>query len=477
MPHAFKPEQVPVIELDGFGLSFHEKVVLQSVSFNLAPQGCHVLLGPSGTGKSALLRTLAGFNDAHPAAQSWGKALYRGRALTPDNRPPLMVQKAQLMVATVLDNLQSGLPDRARMTRAAQLEHIERTVEALGETWVTGAFATPVVNLSLRQQRIVSILRASLADPAVLMLDEPTTGMGEADAQALIDLIKRLARQRALLVVMHHLAQTRSMADQVLLLASGRVQEHADAQAFFDAPQSAAAQQFVRTGSCPEMALEPLAAAVDPQPERPAPASEADHPASTPAHSTGQAHPTAQRSRQSRSDIIVPSRPAKSAACGPRGFVWLMPGQLAGTPWPGIIRDMDDDLDDLQRVGITRLINLTEKAMDPQALERYRIQSSWLPIPDMQAPTATEAARLCADIDAWLSQSEVVALHCRGGLGRTGTLLAAYWLWHGHGERTAVEAVERIRQLNQHMIQSSEQVQFLERFSTWLTQPDNGVRP
>lgn len=474
MPHALELSGSPALALNDFGLSFHEKVVLQSVTFDLAPQGCHVLLGPSGTGKSALLRTLAGFNDAHPASQSWGKALYQGRALTPDNRPPLMVQKAQLMVATVLDNLQSGLPDRARMTRAAQLERIAHTVESLGETWVTAAFASPVVNLNLRQQRAVSILRASLADPAVLMLDEPTTGMGEADAQRLIDLIKRLSRQRCLLVVMHHLAQTRSMADQVLLLASGRVQEHADVQAFFDAPQSAAAQQFVRTGSCPEAVIEPLADTdlAEQEPESPLPAT-----APQPSGLTSLGNPPAQALRKARSDAAAPSRPAKSAACGPRGFVWLMPGELAGTPWPGIIRDMDDDLGDLQRVGITRLVNLTEKELDPQALKRYDIQSAWLPIPDMQAPTATLAARLCADIDAWLNQSEVVALHCRGGLGRTGTLLAAYWLWHGHGERTAVEAVERIRQLNQHMIQSSEQVQFLERFSTWLTQPDSGLRP
>ena len=147
----------------------------------------------------------------------------------------------------------------------------------------------------------------------------------------------------------------------------------------------------------------------------------------------------------------------------------MLPGQLAGTPWPGIFRETSRDLDDLRNVGVTRLVNLTEEVMDPAALAPFGISAHTLPMPDMHAPTATQAARLCADIDTWLRSGEVVALHCRAGLGRTGTLLAAYWLWRGHGERTAVDATNRIRQLNNNMIQSQEQVRFLEEFALQLT--------
>ena len=162
--------------------------------------------------------------------------------------------------------------------------------------------------------------------------------------------------------------------------------------------------------------------------------------------------------------------PAKSAACGPRGFAWLLPGQLAGTPWPGLLRDVEHDLADLQHVGVSRLVNLTEESMDGTAPDRYGIQLHTLPIPDMGAPSATAAANLCVDIDRWIQAGDVVALHCRAGLGRTGTLLAAYWLWRGHGSRTAVEAVDRIRYLNNNMIQSQEQIRFLEAFAQRLSQ-------
>lgn len=470
MQHVSETSEAPVLALQHYGLSFRERTVLQSVSLELAAKGCHVLLGPSGTGKSTLLRTLAGLNDTHPDLRRWGTALYRGAPLAPDNRPPLLLQKAQLMVASVLENLQSGLPDRSAMTRAAQIERIVQVVSDIGEQWVSAALNTPVAHLNLRQQRTITILRHLLAKPPLLMLDEPTVGMDDANAQLLINLVRRLAEQRSVLVVMHHLTQTRRMADQVILLASGSIQEQASVHAFFKSPQSAAAQQFTSSGSCPEYPL-----------EEPYDLVKGAHGANTPPHAcnTIKAATPLNADEPSRVPIDAPPLPLsiKSAACGPRGFVWLLPGQLAGTPWPGIVRDQEDDLRDLQNVGVTRLVNLTEDRLEPQTLARYGIVGEWLPILDMKAPTATQAAELCAKIDGWLRDSQVVALHCRAGLGRTGTLLAAYWLWRSRGELIATDAIEKVRQLNQQMIQSRDQVHFLERFSTWLAQSIDGVLP
>ncbi len=462
--------QPPVLELRGFGLAIQERVILRSLDFWLPATGCTVLLGPSGTGKSFLVRTLAGLNDQHPSLRRWGEVIYLGAPLAEPNRPALVVQKAQLLVSTVLDNLQSGLPNRSSLTRAEQIARIRAVASSLDEAWVAEAFSTPVINLGLKQQRVVSILRAMLGTPALLMLDEPTTGMHESDAQDLLRLIQQISTQCAVLVVLHHLGHARSLADRMLLIASGQVQEMASTRDFFESPQSEAARQFLRTGSCPEYPIE-----AGPPEEITKSEIAAEALAAVPSAVTVSVHTEIPGEDEGTTvrpalDIGQPSSPAKSAACGPRGFAWLLPGQLAGTPWPGLLRDVEHDLADLQHVGVSRLVNLTEESMDGTAPDRYGIQLHTLPIPDMGAPSATAAANLCVDIDRWIQAGDVVALHCRAGLGRTGTLLAAYWLWRGHGSRTAVEAVDRIRYLNNNMIQSQEQIRFLEAFAQRLSQ-------
>lgn len=429
------------LELRSFGVAYGDKVILRDIGFEVPARGCTALMGPAGTGKSTLLRTLAGFNAAHPSLRIWGEARYRGKELTDNNRPALVMQKSQFLISTVWENLVFDMKDRAKLTRPQQLSRIEELLNRTGQTHLLDRLQEKVINYSVGQQRAIAILRQALSEPELLMIDEPTTNLPEQDVPPLHRMLHDLAQDRALLVVSHNQSYARELADRVVLIANGVTQESSESSRFFQSPTSEAARHYIRSGSCPEDGSD----------------------------SDGQA--AEDSTENSRSQPATDHRPdAKPASWGPRGFVWLIKGRVAGTPWPGIMRDVDYDLNALRDVGVTRLISLTEAPFPAEQARRHGIDCHASAIPDMHAPTHEQMLRLCEDMDRFLAQQEVIAVHCKAGLGRTGTVLAAYRLWRAGTAASAVEAIEYVRRLEPGMIQSQEQVSFLDDFATHIRQ-------
>lgn len=421
-----------VLSLQGFGVAFGEKVVLSHVDLQVPDRQATVLLGPSGTGKSTLLRTLAGFNDANPNLRTWGDCNYAGLPLGEGEQPALVSQSARLMMASILENIVHELPERRDLTPMQQRHLALRLLRHAGLETLSERLDEPVINLSLAEQRHLAIMRLAAGGPRLLCMDEPTSGLNDEEAERLLAYIAAEAKQRAMLVVLHNQAHARKLQGHTVLLAGGVVQTAATTQTFFTAPANEVAETFVRTGSCAVPAPDADPETLDPQAPPPAPIPEA-------------------------------ARNFVSDSFGPRGFLWLKKGSLAGTPRPGIVHDIDYDLKALQRVGVTTLVSLTERAPDVADMGRYAISNIWSPIPDMGAPSMTQAADLCKKIDRALEAGEVVAVHCRAGLGRTGTLLAAYLIWEGS---EALSALESVRRVEPRWVQSEEQVEFLEKFAS-----------
>ena len=288
----------------------------------------------------------------------------------------------------------------------------------------------PVVNLTLAQQRHLSILRQVAAGPRLLCIDEPTSGLNDAESIRLLAYMREEATRRALLVILHNQQHARLLGGTAVLIAGGHVQEQQAIPQIFDAPISATAREFARHGSCsvaspgtpPEFLDESIA------PPKPLPKAALNY---------------------------------SGSAAGPRGFLWLKRNQLAGTPLPGVYFDIEYDLKALQRVGVTTLVTLTETALDEARLPPFGLKSIWEPIPDMYPPSIEQGLRLCQKIEQSLVQQEVVAVHCRAGLGRTGTVLAAQLIWEG---QRALDALETVRRIEPRWVQSPAQISFLEEF-------------
>lgn len=399
-----------------------------------------------------MLRTLAGFNDANPSLRTWGRVIYDEATAGPPGRPALVMQNSKLLVSNVLENLVCNLPDRGELTRQMQIERIAPLLATARCEHLLDRLNQKVVECSLSEQRIIAILRYVVSGAPLIMIDEPTTGLRPGEAAAVLELIRQLARTHGVLLVLHNLLEAREVANEIILLASGRIQETARAEAFFAQPQSECGQLFLSTGSCPEIS-------------RNANSDEAEAPERPSELVAGTIVRPAPCATSQPSQGAKAVSPFVSQSAGPRGFLWVIPGKLAGTPWPGIVQDANFDLRALQAVGVTHLIALTEYPFDAVLAGHYGIRCSHSPMPDMHPPSEAQAWELCALIDALIARGEVVAVHCRAGLGRTGTVLTAYWLWLARGKLSALKALESMRRIEPMWVQSPSQVDFLEQFA------------
>jgi atypical dual specificity phosphatase len=431
------------VKLRGFGVAFGDRVVLAEVTMELPRRGFTTLVGPSGSGKSTLLRTLAGLNDMHPELSTWGTATIGGsgleatRPLAPGELRPgigFVVQHARFFMNTVRENLVASLPNRGAIDRATQTALVTGVLARYGLAELVPLLEVNVASLAKPTQRRLAIVRALVADPPILFADEPTTGLEEADSVDILALLRVQASHRSILLVTHNQRFARVLGGTVVLMAGGRIHEMTAADAFFRAPRTDLGRSFVLTGGCaepsPNARPEDLDHEVAPPPPLPAVA--------------------ATRSRSS----------------GPRGFFWVRPDRLGGLPRPGIVDSVEHDIEGLKRLGVTTLVTLEETAtVDRSLLTNAGIEPEHFPVIDMDVPTLESAARLCGRIRARLASGGVVALHCRAGLGRTGTLLACQLVFDGE---PALGAIERIRRLNPKCIQSQAQVEFLSSFESFL---------
>jgi tungstate transport system ATP-binding protein len=231
----------PLLPLSVEGLVFAAggRRLIDGIDLRLDAGPCTVIVGPNGAGKSLLLRLLHGL--LQPSA---GRVLWGGRS--PNRavrlRQAMVFQKPVLLRRSAAANMRFAL--RARGLRnGALLAQSNTWLERAG---LRGLALRPARVLSGGEQQRLAIARALSREPEVLFLDEPTASLDPASILAIEALISQAhAAGTKIVLVTHDLNQARRLADEIVFLCNGRVEEQAPADDFLDAPRSTKARDFV----------------------------------------------------------------------------------------------------------------------------------------------------------------------------------------------------------------------------------------
>ncbi len=219
MPAPAEPlsASLPVVEAEGLARAFGGRRAVDGVGFTLAAGECLALFGPNGAGKTTLLRLLAGL--LAPTAgrcRVGGVTLRQGRAA-----------RAQVGLISHASMLYGALTARENVEFTARLYGLRDPAaaarRALGVMRVADRADAPVRALSRGLQQRVSIARAIVHAPRLLLCDEPYTGLDEAGSAALTAaLAERREQGAALLLVTHNVSEGLALATHAAIMRRGR---------------------------------------------------------------------------------------------------------------------------------------------------------------------------------------------------------------------------------------------------------------
>ena len=224
----------PLIELRGISKRFGDSVILNGVDLQIYPGDSLTILGPSGTGKSSLLRIMAGLLNPD-AGEIYLNGVLSQTAIDDPNRPlrmSMVFQQAALFDSlNVAENVGFYLYQHSKLPRRRIRELVEEKLELVGLPGIAKLYPS---ELSGGMRKRVSFARAILDDPEdaaddpqILLYDEPTAGLDPIASTVIEDLIVRLQKTsgcETYAIVSHQHSTIRRTGQRLILLYQGKVQ-------------------------------------------------------------------------------------------------------------------------------------------------------------------------------------------------------------------------------------------------------------
>ncbi|MBF0579943.1 amino acid ABC transporter ATP-binding protein [Erysipelotrichaceae bacterium RD49] len=237
-----------MIEAKNLSKHFEKLHALNNASLNVKKGEVVCLIGPSGSGKSTFLRCIHGLETPDS-----GEVYLDGIKMDPSNKAQYRALRNKMGFVFQHFNLFPNLTvlDNCKFAQTTVLKRSDEEAEAvameyLGKVGLTDKKDAYPNNLSGGQKQRVAIARALCMNPEIMLFDEPTSALDPEMIKEVLEVMQELANQgMTMIVVTHEMGFARKVGTRVIFLEAGNVIEDADSEAFFTAPKSDRAQEFL----------------------------------------------------------------------------------------------------------------------------------------------------------------------------------------------------------------------------------------
>jgi len=224
--------QETILKTIGLGKSFKGFAAVSDVNLEVARGSIHALIGPNGAGKTTCFNLLTKFLE--PTS---GQILFNGLDITAERPAQIarrgVIRSFQISAVfphlSVLENVRVALQQSLGTefcfwkTQHSLTALDERAHDLLGEVGLDQFANEEAISLAYGQKRALEIATTLAMDPELMLLDEPTQGMGHEDVERVTELIDRVAKGRTVLMVEHNMKVVSSIADRITVLQRGSV--------------------------------------------------------------------------------------------------------------------------------------------------------------------------------------------------------------------------------------------------------------
>jgi tungstate transport system ATP-binding protein len=229
------------LEIENIQKTYRNAKAVDSVSFKFEGGKIFLLIGSNGAGKTSLLRIIAGLEKPDQ-----GNMLFNGQA-TSDSEirkiSTLVFQRTAMFSRSVYDNLAYGLK-----IRGIPEEEIKgKVTEALNAVGLKNFEKRKGKKTSGGEQQRISLARAMLLNPKILLLDEPTANLDPNSSRIIEKTIaSRKNNETIIVMATHNLGQAKRLADVIVHMNEGKIVEAAPTKELFDNPQNELTRKFIR---------------------------------------------------------------------------------------------------------------------------------------------------------------------------------------------------------------------------------------